>query len=244
MTIIINGAEGRMGRALREAAENTSDVSVLALVDKFASSDGVLSSLDQVEGRADVVVDFTNHSAAAELCAYARKSGCALVIATTGHTPEELATIKAACAEVPVFMSANMSLGIAVLRDLVRRATALFPDADIEIVEAHHNRKLDAPSGTALLLADSVLAERPDAKTVCGREGQAKREKNEIGMHSLRMGNVVGEHAVYISTDTETITLAHHAASRSVFADGAIAAARFIAGRRPGLYDMTDVLSQ
>lgn len=246
MTIIINGAEGRMGRALREAAANTTDISIHALVDKFAASDdgGVLSSLDQVEGRADVVIDFTNHSAAAELCEYARKTGCALVIATTGHTPEELSMIKAACAEVPVFMSANMSLGIAVLRDLVRRATALFPDADIEIVEAHHNRKLDAPSGTALLLADSVLAERPDAKTVCGREGQAKREKNEIGMHSLRMGNVVGDHTVYISTDTETITLSHHAASRSVFADGALAAARFIAACRPGLYDMTDVLSQ
>lgn len=244
MTIIINGAEGRMGRAMREAAENAGDISVLALVDKFADSEGVLSSLSEVTGKADVIIDFTNHSGTAELCDYAQKTGTAVVIATTGHTPEELATIKATCASVPVFMSANMSLGVAVLRDLVRRACALYPDADVEIVEAHHNRKLDAPSGTALLLADSVLAERPGSKIVCGREGQAKREKNEIGMHSLRMGNVVGEHAVYISTDTETITLAHHAASRSVFADGALVAARCIAGRRPGLYDMTDVLGQ
>lgn len=244
MTIIINGAEGRMGHALREAAEAAQDIEVLALVDKFASSEGVLPSLSDVTGKADVIIDFTSHTGTAELCAYAQKTGTAVVIATTGHTPEELAVIKATCAAVPVFMSANMSLGVAVLRDLVRRACALFPDADVEIVEAHHNRKLDAPSGTALLLADSVRDVRPGARLVCGREGQARREKDEIGVHSLRMGNVVGEHAVYISTDTETITLAHHAASRSVFADGALVAARCIAGRRPGLYDMNDVLAQ
>ena len=242
MTIIINGAEGRMGRALREAAKGAADVTVAGLVDKFVPGEGVVSSLDEVEAKADVVIDFANHTGVAQLCEYALRTGTALVIATTGHTEEELLLIKAASASVPVFMSANMSLGVAVLRDLVRRAVAAFPDADVEIVEAHHNRKVDAPSGTAFILADSVIAERPDAQSVCGREGQAKREKNEIGMHSLRMGNVVGEHSVYISTDTETITLSHHAASRSVFADGAIVAARHIAGRRPGLYDMTDVL--
>ena len=242
MTIIINGAAGRMGRALREAAENAADVTVVGLVDKFAPGGEIAASLDEIGEKADVVIDFTNHASAPALCEYAVRTGTALVVATTGHTDGELAAIKAAAAKVPVFMSANMSLGVAVLRDLVRRAAAAFPDADIEIVETHHNRKVDAPSGTALLLADSVRAERPNARLVCGREGQAKREKDEIGMHSLRMGNVVGEHTVYISTDTETISLSHHAATRAVFADGALVAARHVAGRRPGLYDMTDVL--
>ena len=242
MTIIINGAAGRMGRALCEAAQNSDDVTVVGLVDKFAPGGDVVASLDEVKEKADVVIDFTNHASAPQLCEYAVRTKTALVIATTGHNDEELSVIKAASASVPVFMSANMSLGVAVLRDLVRRAVAAFPNADVEIVEAHHNRKVDAPSGTALLLADSVKAERPEARLVCGREGQAKREKDEIGMHSLRMGYVVGEHSVYISTDTETITLSHHAATRAVFADGALVAARHIAGRRPGLYDMADVL--
>ena len=242
MTIIINGAAGRMGKALRDAAQAAADVTVVGLVDKFAPGGDIVASLDEVDAKADVVIDFTNHASAPALCEYAARTNSALVVATTGHTAEELSAIKAASAKVPVFMSANMSLGVAVLRDLVRRAVAAFPDADVEIVEAHHNRKVDAPSGTALLLADSVRTERPEARLVCGREGQAKREKDEIGMHSLRMGNVVGEHTVYISTDTETITLSHHAATRAVFADGALVAARHIAGRRPGLYDMTDVL--
>ena len=244
MTIIINGAAGRMGKALREAAERADDVTVVGLVDKFAPGDGVAASLGELDAKADVVVDFTTHTSAPELCEYALATGSALVIATTGHTPEELSQIKAVCASVPVFMSANMSLGVAVLRDLVRRAVAAFPDADVEIVETHHNRKLDAPSGTALALADSVKAERANARIVCGREGQSKRGKDEIGMHSLRMGNVVGEHTVYISTDNETLALTHTAASRAVFADGALVAARHIAGKRPGLYDMTDVLGR
>ena len=242
MTIIINGACGRMGKALREAAENANDVTVVGLVDKFAAGEGVAASLDEVDAKADVIVDFTTHTSAPELCEYAIRTGTALVIATTGHTDEEMSQIKAASASVPVFLSANMSLGVAVLRDLVRRAVAMFPDADVEIVETHHNRKLDAPSGTALQLFDSVKAERPDARLVCGREGQSKREKDEIGMHSLRMGNVVGEHTVYIATDNETIALTHTAASRAVFADGALVAAKHIAGKRPGFYDMTDVL--
>ena len=242
MTIIINGAAGRMGKALREAAQNAADATVVGLVDKFAPGGEIVASLDEVEAKADVVIDFTNHASALSLCEYAVRTDTALVVATTGHTDEELSAIKAAAAKVPVFMSANMSLGVAVLRDLIRRAVAAFPDADVEIVETHHNRKVDAPSGTALLLADSVKTERANARLVCGREGQAKREKDEIGMHSLRMGNVVGEHTVYISTDTETIALSHHAATRAVFADGALVAARHIAGRRPGLYDMADVL--
>jgi 4-hydroxy-tetrahydrodipicolinate reductase len=231
-----------MGKALREAADNADGVTVVGLVDKFAAENGVARSLDELDVKADVIIDFTTHTSAPELCEYAVRTKSALVVATTGHSEDELAAIKSAAASVPVFLSANMSLGVAVLRDLVRRAVAMFPDADVEIVETHHDRKLDSPSGTALLLAESVKTERPAARLVFGREGQAKRQKDEIGMHSLRMGNVVGEHTVYIATDNETLALSHHAASRAVFADGALVAAKHIVGKRPGLYDMTDVL--
>lgn len=242
MKIIITGAAGRMGTALRAAITADANTDIAALVDRFAPSDEILPSLDAYTGDADVIVDFSVHTSAPELCAYATARKIPLVICTTGYTPDELDAIKAASAVVPVFHSANMSLGVAVLCDLTRRAVRMFPEADIEIVEAHHNRKLDAPSGTALMLADAVIAERPASRLVYGRAGQAKREKDEVGIHALRMGNVVGEHTVYISTDTQILTLAHRAESRSVFADGAVVAAKYIVDRAPGMYKMEDVL--
>lgn len=243
MKIIVTGAAGRMGSALRASiGEGYRGAELAAAVDLFAKDGEFLPRIDDFEGDADAIVDFSNHTSAPELCAYAVRRGLPIVIATTGHTPEELGAIKAASASVPVFHSANMSLGVAVLCDLTRRAVRMFPDADIEITEAHHNRKLDAPSGTALMLADSVISERPESHLVYGRAGQAKREKNEIGIHALRMGSVVGEHTVYIATDTQILTLSHSAQSRSVFAEGALAAAEFIIGRAPGFYKMEDVL--
>lgn len=243
MKIIINGAAGRMGQALRTSvAEGFRAAEVAALVDRFAAEGDILPSLSDFDGEADVIIDFTNHAATEELCEYAVKRSLPVVIATTGHTPEELEIIKTAARSVPVFHSANMSLGVAVLCDLTRRAVRMFPEADIEIVEAHHNRKLDAPSGTALMLADSVLAERSASRLVYGRAGQAKREKDEIGIHAIRMGNVVGEHTVYVSTDTQILTLSHSAQSRSVFAEGALVAAEYVISKESGVYRMDDVL--
>ena len=241
MRIIINGACGRMGRAVNDAAKSAG-IEIAALVDKFADADGVFTSISDFTGDADCVIDFSNHASAPDVCAFAKARHIPVVIATTGHTDDEKAAIRDAAKSVPVFVSANMSIGVAVLCDLTRRAVAMFPGADVEIVEMHHNRKLDAPSGTALMLADAVKEERPSAKIVCGREGQSKRTPDEIGVHSLRMGNVVGEHTVYISTDTEVLSLTHRAETRAVFADGAIVCAKYIVGREAGIYNMKDVL--
>lgn len=244
MKIILNGAGGRMGKAVCLQAESGSrDDSICAKIDKI-SPDIQLKSVSEYTEEADVIIDFSHHSATKELTDYAVSRNLPIVICTTGQTDEDLELIRNASESVPVFFSANMSLGIAVLYNFARRAAELFPDADIEIVEAHHNRKLDAPSGTAKLLCDGICSVRPDAKPVYGRHGMAKREKNEIGMHSLRMGNETGMHEVLISTDHQTLSLKHNAHSREVFAEGAISAARFICGKPAGLYDMQSILGK
>ena len=176
------------------------------------------------------------------MSSYARSIGAAAVVGTTGHTPEEKELIYAAAREIPVFYSGNMSLGIAVLCRLAKQAAAFFPDADIEIVEVHHNRKVDAPSGTALMLFNAVKESRPEATPNCGRAGEGKRTKEEIGISSLRMGNVVGIHEVHICTGTQTLTLKHEATTRAMLADGAVDAARFMAGKGIGLYNMENIL--
>ena len=150
--------------------------------------------------------------------------------------------IQDAAKSVPVFYSGNMSLGIAVLCRLAKDAAKNFPDADIEIVEVHHNRKVDAPSGTARMLFEAVKEVRPEAQAHCGRAGEGKREKNEIGVSSLRMGNVVGIHEVHICAPSQTLTLRHEAGSRGMLAEGAVEAARFMAGKTAGLYNMDDLL--
>lgn len=244
MKIILNGAGGRMGKAVCEQVldGDLGDV-VCAEIDKTAP-DIVIKNISDYTDDADVIIDFSHHSATKELVAYAISRQLPLVICTTGQTDEEIALIHEAAKSVPVFFSANMSLGIAVLYDFARRAAALFPDADIEVVEAHHNRKLDAPSGTAKLLCEGLCQARPDAKLVYGRHGMAEREKNEIGVHSLRHGSEVGMHEIIISTDYQTLTLKHNAHSREVFAEGALSAARYILGRENGLYDMQSIMDR
>ena len=173
---------------------------------------------------------------------YACANNIPLVIATTGQTDEELALIRSASEQIPVFFSANYSLGVALLVELAKKAAAAMPDVDIEIVEKHHNRKLDAPSGTALMIANAIRTVREKAQLVCGRSGMAKRTPEEIGIHAVRMGNIIGEHEVLIGTDSQTITIKHEAHSRSLFAEGAVAAAAFLVGQSAGLYDMKSLL--
>ena len=192
--------------------------------------------------RADVVIDFSHHTAVSDVLAYAKEIGAAAVIGTTGHTAEEKEMIFSAAKEIPVFFSGNMSLGIAVLCRLAKQAAAAFPDADIEIVEAHHTRKVDAPSGTALMLFNAIKDVRPDAVANCGRSGEGKRTKNEIGIHALRMGNVVGVHEVHIHTANQSLTLKHESGSRAMLADGGVAAARFMVGKSAGFYNMESML--
>ena len=243
MKVIVNGAAGRMGRVVqRLLSEGYRGASFAGGVDAFFEEEGIVKTPDALTVSGDVIIDFSSHLATADICDYAIKTKTPIVICTTGHTEEELAVIHETAKEVPVFHSANMSLGVALLCELARQAAALYPDADIEIVETHHNRKLDAPSGTALMIADRIREEREDATYKLGRAGHEKRDRREIGIHAVRMGNVVGEHEVRIGTDTETITLKHEAHDRSLFAEGAIVAARYLIGQTAGLYGMRDML--
>lgn len=241
--IILNGAGGRMGAAVREQVSAGADDTILtAQIDKF-SEEFDLHNIADYKGEADVIIDFSHHSAVRELISYALGHSLPIVLSTTGHTEDEKALIYEAAKSVPVFYSANMSLGIAVLADFARRAAALLPDADIEIVEIHHNRKLDAPSGTAQMIADELKTVRQNAEFVYGRHGMGKRAPAEIGIHALRMGNEAGTHQVILSTDYQTIRLEHKAESRAVFAEGAISAAKFLIGKPAGLYDMKSMVS-
>ncbi len=241
MNIIINGAGGRMGRALAAMVQNSPDVTVVGAVDPFVTEPGMLASLENCPA-ADCIIDFSNHAGTEALMDYAVSKGLSVVVCTTGHTPEELAIIQKAAQSVPVFHSGNMSVGIALLTRLAKETAKMFPDADIEIVESHHNQKLDVPSGTALMLAKAVQEARPEAELVVGRHENGKRKKSEVGIHSLRMGNTVGIHEVIVNTGTQVITLKHEAQDRSLFAEGALTAAAFITGREPGLYDMKDLV--
>lgn len=241
--VIVCGALGRIGQELLRLIEESDDLSLVAAVDK-AGGEGIVERLSDFQGEADVLVDFSHHAAIWGIMDYCEARKIPAVIATTGHSPEEVARITEASARIPVFHSANMSVGVALLARLVKQAAAIFRGCDVEIIEKHHNRKIDAPSGTALLLADAVKQERPDSVYVHGRVGNAKREPNEIGIHALRMGSVVGEHEVIFSTDSQTITLSHAAHDRSLFAEGAIAAANFILHKPVGLYRMEQLLGE
>ena len=247
MKIIINGANGRMGReVVRLAEENYGGAAVAAKVDAFFENpDNVteFKKLSEFSGEADCIIDFSHHSLTTELLSYAAENSIPVVVATTGHTEDELAEINAAAEKVPVFFSANMSLGVALLTELAKKTAKAFPYADIEIIEKHHNRKADAPSGTALLLANAIKEIRKNAKFIFGRGGQAKRMPEEIGIHAVRMGNIVGEHEVIVGTDTQTITLKHEAHSRALFAEGAVKAAEFLCGKKCGLYDMQSMIN-
>ena len=191
----------------------------------------------------DVVIDFSHHTAVADVLSYAKAVSAAAVIGTTGHTAEEKALIEAASREIPVFFAGNVSLGIAVLCRLVKEAVKFFPDADVEIVEVHHTRKVDAPSGTAHMLFNAIKEVRPNAYENCGRSGEGKRTKDEIGVHALRLGNVVGIHEVHIHTGNQSLTLKHESGSRAMLADGAVDAARFMVGKGKGLYNMESILN-
>ena len=246
MKIILCGYTGQMGREVRECAVRAAGCEIVCGVDPMADApDGVcVLSFDECTAEADVIIDFSHHTMTGALLDFAEKRNLPVVLATTGQTDAEKARILAAAERIPVFLAANYSLGIAVLTDLVRRAAALYPDAEIEIVEQHHDRKLDAPSGTALSLFDAVKDVRPAATANTGRSGQGKRTPDEVGIHAIRMGNIVGVHEVMIGTQNERITLKHEAFSRGVFAEGSLKAAAFLNGKKPGIYDMKDLIAE
>ena len=247
--IIISGCCGHMGRVVADICANDPDVEAAAGIDLLAQPmDGfpVFSTPAACNTEADAVIDFSHPAALSGLLDFCVRRKLPIVLATTGYSEEQLAQINEAAKSVPVFRSANMSLGVNVLMDLIRRAASLLgEDFDVEIEERHHRRKLDAPSGTALMLAEAAASALPyEPEYVYDRHSVRKpRDKREIGVSSLRGGTIVGDHTVVFAGRDEVIEISHHAASREVFAAGAVKAAKFLAGvDRPGLYDMSHLI--
>ena len=243
--IIISGCNGRMGRVVESICEADPDVSVVAGFDVSLESRAfpVFVSPANFTGEADAVIDFSSPAALDGLLAFALERKVPLVLATTGYSDEQLARIDEASKRIPIFRSANMSLGINVLLELVKKAAAVLGDSyDIEIVEKHHNRKVDAPSGTALMIADaaaSALNFKPEY--VYERHSvRQSRDKKEIGISAVRGGTIVGIHEIMFAGRDEIIEIKHTAMSREIFANGAVKAAKFLAGMsKPGMYDMS-----
>ena len=247
MRVLVSGLGGAMGREVGRLALSGYRGAVLAggVSPHGCDAFDVPCAADFSGAVADVdcVVDFSHHSATNELLAFAKAQHLPLVLATTGQTENERAAILAASTDIPLFFAANCSLGVALLIELAKKTAAAMPDAEIEIIEKHHDRKVDAPSGTALAIAEAIREIRPDATVVTGRSGHGKRTPNEIGIHAIRMGSIVGEHEVMIGTASQTITLKHEAHSRALFAEGALVAAEFLQGKAVGLYGMNSMIS-
>lgn len=233
MRIILNGAGGRMGTAFFEFCKKE-EISV--------SRADVVGFMPLSDCDGDVIIDFSSPDAVKELTEFAVAKKMPTVIATTGHSEEEIAAIKRASAEIPIFFSSNLTRGAAFMLASVKRAAKVFENADVEIIETHHSEKADSPSGTALKIAEEISKVLPEAYPVFGRFG--RRKNNEIGIHSVRRGNVVGEHEVFFSTCGETFCLKHTVHGREAFAKCAIEAARFIIGRPSGLYGIEEMLKE
>ena len=244
--IILCGCGGRMGKAITAAAKK--DCTIVAGVDINASALSaacdfpIYEKISDFPDKADVIIDFSHHSAIHSLIEYAKQTKTPIVIATTGHTEEELALIEESAKEIAIFRSGNFSLGINLLITLVKQAAkTLGADFDVEIVEKHHNKKLDAPSGTAIMIADAIASEREESEYVYDRHSVRKaREAKEIGIHSVRGGTIVGEHEAIFAGENEIVTISHSAASREIFATGALRAAVYLAKKSSGTFNMIE----
>lgn len=250
LKIIISGCNGHMGRVVESLCNQDPTIQVVAGFDILGSNDRpfpVFTSPDQFDGQADAIIDFSSPAALDGLLAFSTRRKIPVIFATTGYSPEQIAAIGAAALQVPLFRSANMSLGINVLLSLVRQASRVLGDAyDIEIVERHHRRKVDAPSGTALMIADAAAEScGHDTEYVYDRQSVRRpRDKKEIGISAVRGGTIVGEHEIIFAGHDEIMEIKHTALSRDIFAAGAIEAAKFISHvDTPGLYDMSCLLN-
>ena len=248
--IIMSGCAGAMGRMITKLAGEDPEVEIVAGVDKVACRDikyPIFESIQDCDIEADAVVDFSRPDALSDILNYCEERQLAAVLCTTGYTDEQLADIEACAKHAPILRSANMSLGINVLLKLIQDATRVLAGEgfDVEIVEKHHNQKVDAPSGTALALADAVNDAADDAyHYVYDRESKReKRDSKEIGISSVRGGTIVGDHDVIFAGNDEVITFSHRAYSKAVFGKGALAAAKYLSGQTPGLYSMSDVIA-
>lgn len=238
-----------MGRVIQQLVAGRTDCTIAAGVDLFADSAAAFpayTNIADVQEEADVIIDFSHPSLLTPILSYAaQKGGIPAVLCTTGYSAEQVEALKTAAQTQPVFYSRNMSLGINLLIELSKKAAKVLGDQfDIEIIEKHHNQKIDAPSGTALMLADAIASVRDgETQYVYDRHAQRKkREKSEIGLHAVRGGTIVGEHEVFFAGNHEVITLSHSAQSKELFATGAVNAAVYMCGKGPGLYDMSDMI--
>ena len=246
MRILLSGMKGFMGNEVAKICAAGARGAVLAAgVDIHADGTETVpcaASFNDAETDVDCVIDFSHFSATENLLAFCTANNLPLVLATTGQTDAQKEEIAAASKKIPIFFAANYSMGIALLIELAKKTAETFPEADIEIVETHHNRKVDAPSGTALAIFEALKEVRKNAVKKLGRSGVCKRTPEEIGIHAVRMSNVTGIHEVIVGTQNQTITLKHEAHSRSLFAEGALAAAEFVINKAPGLYNMNDLI--
>lgn len=243
--IAICGANGKMGKTIYNCIQDRDDCKVVAGIDLYTEQYAdfpIVAKPSELPVKPDVIIDFSNPASLDGLLEYCLSTGTPIVVASTGYSEEQIAKIKSAAEQVPVFFTFNMSLGINLLVQLAKKAASVLGDRfDIEIVEKHHNQKIDAPSGTAIMLANAINEEFENSKNyVYDRHSRRqKREKSEIGMHSIRGGTIVGEHDVIFAGHDEVITLSHSAASKTVFAEGSINAAVYLKDKPAGLYDMS-----
>ena len=248
VSVLINGASGRMGKKVFEAAELSSNVKAVCGVDLTENLSNanfpIYDRFDSVKEKIDVVVDFSSPKSLDAVLNYCISNSCPAVLCSTGYTEDDINKIKTASEKIAFFRSGNMSLGVNLLVDLVKKAASVLYGFDVENIEKHHNQKVDAPSGTALMLADAVKSVDEEKFYTYGREGiVGKRQEKEIGIHAVRGGTIVGEHDVIFAGNFETVTLSHQATDRSVFANGAIKAAEYLANKTVGLFNMADVIN-
>ena len=246
--VILCGCNGKMGKVITEAIHSFPDINIVAGIDKFIdikNSYATFSNINECTALGDVVLDFSRPDALEDLLVYCTENKLPLVLCTTGYSPEQIDKIADTSKKIPIFRSANMSIGINIINSILRNISKkLYKDFDIEIIEKHHNQKVDSPSGTALLLANTIKESIPEeTEFTYGRVGNCKRKNNEIGIHSIRGGSIVGEHEIIFAGTGETIEIKHSALSREVFAIGALKACEFMKGKEPGFYNMEDIIN-
>lgn len=247
MNILLNGATGRMGREVAMAAKKQEVLKIVCGLDRENTEvEGfpVYANPEDIQEKIDVIIDFSIPKATFKMLSYAQKEKIPVVIATTGFSQEELQEIEKISHEIPIFRSANMSVDINLMASIVKKVAEVLQDSDIEIVETHHNRKIDSPSGTAILLADAIneVFEEKKKYDFERMQKREKRKKEEIGFSSIRGGNIVGEHSVKFFGENEMLEITHKAYSRQLFAEGALRAANFIYQQKPGFYNMKDLV--
>ena len=246
MNILLNGALGKMGEEVIKAVEKNKNYKIVCGFDTKSEKKEfpVYNNINDIKEKPDVIIDFSKPEGSLEILKFAKEKNIPIVIATTGFNEEETSIIEEYSKELPIFKSSNMSININLMAKLLKQASKYLKNDDIEIIDIHHNRKVDSPSGTAILLADAINEELEEKKkyNFDRMQKREKRDNNEIGFSSIRGGNIVGEHTVAFYGENESLEITHKAYSREVFAEGALNAAKFIVKQKPGMYNMQDLI--